>query len=117
MQVIDRINYVGDWLKVNGECIYATRTYFRHHEGTDLHFTRTKDRKHVYIISPKWPGEKLQSRLVKPRKGTAIRLLGLDRDLPWRQDGDNLVIDLPKELQDEAMRPCRQACAFRVESE
>ena len=116
-EMIDRVTHVGDWLKVNGESIFATRPYLRYHEGSDLRFTRTKDRKYVYIISLRWPGEKLQSRLVKPRKGSRIRLLGLDRDLPWRQDGDNLVIDLPEELQDEARRPCKQAYAFKVESE
>ena len=55
-QMIERVSYVGDWLKVNGEAIYATRPYLRYHEGKDLRFTRSKDKKFLYIISLKWPG-------------------------------------------------------------
>jgi alpha-L-fucosidase len=116
-ETIDRISYIGDWLKVNGECIFTTRPYLRYHEGKDLRFTRSKDKKYVYLISLKWPGETLQTRLVKAKQGSAIRMLGLDQDLKWRLEGENLVIDLPKELQDEADRPCRQAYAFKVESD
>ena len=116
-QMVDRVNYVGDWLKVNGECIFATRPYLRYHEGGDLRFTRTKDKKYVYVISLKWPGETLKTKLVKPREGSTIRMLGLDQDLHWHQDGDTAVIDIPREVQDERRRPCLQAYAFKVESE
>jgi alpha-L-fucosidase len=108
---------VGDWLQLNGEAIYATRPYLRYHEGSDLRFTRSKDKKYVYILSLKWPGDRLASKLVKAKQGSAIRMLGWDRDLPWRQVGDTLIVEMPKELQDGAKRPCQQAYAFKVESE
>ena len=44
-------------------------------------------------------------------------MLGLGQDLKWHKDGDALVIEMPKDLQDVAMRPCKQAYAFKVESE
>jgi alpha-L-fucosidase len=116
-EMIDRVNYVGDWLQVNGESIFATRPYLRYHEGKDLRFTRTKDKKFLYIISLKWPGETLQSKLVRVRAGSSIRLLGVDQELKWHQDQDGLTIELPKELQDESHRPCRQAYAFKVEAD
>jgi alpha-L-fucosidase len=116
-EMIERVSYVGDWLKVNGEAIYATRPYLRYHEGNDLRFTRTKDKKYTYIISSKWPGETLRSALVRAKKGTKVRMLGIDRDLAWRQDGRDVVIDIPADLQNESRRPCRQAFAFKVESE
>jgi alpha-L-fucosidase len=116
-EMIDRVSYVGDWLKINGQCIYATRPYLRYHDGADLRFTRSKDKKTVYIISLKWPGRTLQTKLVKPAPGSKIRLIGFAANLAWHRDGDNLVIDLPGELQDEANRPCKQAYAFKVESQ
>lgn len=116
-EMIDRVSYVGDWLKVNGESIYATRPYLRYHEGSDLRFTRTKDKNYVYVISLRWPGESLSTRLVKAKEGSKIRMLGVDRDLAWQQDATGLTIELPKELQDEAQRPCRQAYAFKVQSQ
>jgi alpha-L-fucosidase len=116
-EMIDRVTYVGDWLRINGECIYATRPYLRYHEGTDLRFTRTKDKRFVYVISLKWPGRTLTTRLVKAREGSPVRMLGLDQDLKWRQDDAGLVIDLPPELQDPARRPCQQAYVLKVESQ
>jgi alpha-L-fucosidase len=116
-EMIDRVSYVGDWLKVNGECIYATRPYLRYHEGTDLRFTRSKDKTFVYVISLRWPGETLNTRMVKAKEGSKIRMLGVNGELKWRQDATGLTIELPKELQDEAKRPCRQAHAFKIESQ
>jgi alpha-L-fucosidase len=116
-EMIDRVGYVGDWLKLNGEAIYCTRPYMRYREGTDLRFTRTKDRKYVYIISLKWPGETLTSKLVKAKEGSAIRLIGFNEDLKWRREGDSLSIEMPKALQDETRRPCKQAYVFKVEAE
>ncbi|SPE56921.1 putative Alpha-L-fucosidase [Verrucomicrobia bacterium] len=116
-EMIDRVSYVGDWLKVNSECIFATRPYLRYHEGDSLRFTRTKDKKYVYVVCLKWPGETLKTALVKAREGSAIRMLGLDQDLKWHKDGGTLVIEMPKNLEDAAMRPCKQAYAFKVESE
>ena len=68
-EMIDRVSYVGDWLKVNGECIYATRPYFRYHEGKDLRFTRSKDKSVVYVISLKWPGETLDDEVGQGQGG------------------------------------------------
>jgi len=102
---------------VNGEAIFATRPYLRYHEGKDLRFTRTKDKRFTYIISLKWPGEVLQSKLVRAEAGSSIRLLGVDQDLKWHQDQSGLTIELPKGLQDQAGRPGRQVYAFKVESQ
>ena len=116
-EMIDRVTYVGDWLKVNGESIFATRPYLRYHEGEGLRFTRTKDKKFTYIIALKWPGKILESKLVRAKSGSVIRLLGQDHDLKWQQDPEKLSIQMPEELQDETKRPCRQAYVFKVESQ
>ncbi len=51
-EAIRRLEYVGRWLEVNDEAIYATRPYKELREG-DTYYTRTKDNKHVYAISMK----------------------------------------------------------------
>lgn len=116
-KAVEDLKFAGDWLKVNGEAIYATRAYLRFHEGEDLRFTRSKDKKSVYIISLQWPGKTLQTNLVKPLPGSVIRMLGFDHDLSWHQDGDTASIEMPEELQDETKRPCNMAYAFKVESQ
>ena len=116
-EMIDRVTYIGDWLKVNGESIYGTRPYFRYAEGTDLRFTRSKDKKIVYVISLKWPGETLRTKLVRAKEGSQIAMLGLAEELKWSQEAEGLVIQLPAQLQEESKRPCRQAYAFKIESQ
>ena len=110
---------IGDWLKVNGEAIYATRAREGDlwKEGDDLRFTKSKDGKHVYAINMKWPGESLRLKTVRPREGSEIRLLGFPEPLKWTWDTDGkaLTIDLPKTLQEEAKRPCSHAFVLKIE--
>ena len=115
-EAVRRLDYVGRWLQVNDEAIYATRPWHTVQEG-DCYFTRTKDEKRVYAISMKWPGSSLTLESVRARAGSTIRLLGDDEDLAFRQDGTGLTIELPPRLQQPESRPCEQAYAFRIEPE
>ena len=109
------LEYVGDWLRVNGEAIYATRPWKIYKEGDDIRFTRSKDGKHVYAISLKWPGRQLALKNVLPRQGSEVFLLGTECPLAWRLDAQRgLVIEIPAKLQAEENRPCRQAYVFKV---
>jgi alpha-L-fucosidase len=115
-KAVEAVEYAGDWLKVNGEAIYGTRPWTYWKEGDDVRFTRTKDNRFVYAISLKWPGDTLALRSLRAKEGSAVTLLGFKEPLKWRNDGERgLVIEVPKELQDEAKRPCKQAYAFRIE--
>ena len=115
---VEKLDYAGRWLKVNGEAIYGTRPWVRYKEGENVRFTRSRDGKHIYGISLRWPGERLVLRSVRARDGSQIRLLGVEKPLSWRNDErEGLVIELPNELQTEANRPCKQAYAFRIEAD
>lgn len=115
-EMVERLAYLGDWLKVNGEAIYRTRSWKRWNEGKDIRFTRSKDDEYVYAISLRWPGETLVLRSVRPRPGSAITMLGAAQSLPWQMDeATGLAVAIPAALQDPANRPCRQAYAFRLE--
>ena len=58
-EMIQRLEYVGDWLKINGESIYATRPYRRWHDGKDIRFTRSKDGKYVLRDLPEMAGRQV----------------------------------------------------------
>ncbi|HEX4119069.1 MAG TPA: alpha-L-fucosidase [Verrucomicrobiae bacterium] len=112
-EMIDRLDYLGDWLAVNGEAIYKTRPWQRWNEGKNIRFTRSKDGKYIYAISLRWPGEKFFLHDVRPTEGSSIFMLGYDKPLQWNMGPEGLTISIPAELSSN--RPCRQAYAFRME--
>jgi alpha-L-fucosidase len=113
---IEQLEYVGDWLRVNGEAIYATRPWKHYKEGETIRFTRSKDHQYVYAVSLQWPGKELCLKQVRPREGSKIFLLGARNPLAWRVDSARgLVVEIPEHLQAEQDRPCRQAYAFKIE--
>jgi alpha-L-fucosidase len=108
----------GAWLKVNGEAIYATRPRDDSwSEGESIRYTRTKDKQNVYAIALQWPEHELLLTTVKPRPGSAIRMLGYSKPLSWKLDSARgLSIAIPAELQDPARRPCEYAWSFKIET-
>jgi alpha-L-fucosidase len=59
----------------------------------ELFFTRNEDT--LYAISPKWPdGDTLVIRDVHLEANSEVSLLGSSVELPWKQEGHDLVIDI-----------------------
>ncbi len=115
---VAQLKEVGAWLKVNGEGIYATRARegLLYAEGETIRYTHTKDQRIVYAFSLGWPASILTLKTVRARAGSKVRMLGFEKPLTWRNDGEKgLVIEIPPELQDENRRPCRVAYCFRIE--
>lgn len=113
-EAVRRLDYVGDWLQVNGEGIYGTRSWHKVKDG-DCYFTRTKDSRHLFAISMTWPGSSLKLDGVRARPGSTIRMLGDEGDLEFSQEEAGLIIDLPQRLQQPESRPCKQAYVFKIE--
>jgi alpha-L-fucosidase len=116
---VSQLKEVGEWLKMNGAGIYATRARDGElwSEGADIRFTRTKDKRTIYAFVLKWPGEKLLLRSVRPAEGSAVRMLGTDTPLKWTPQGPGVEIQIPPGLQDESRRPCRFAWCFQIRAE
>ena len=113
-QTVEILEYAGKWLQVNGEAVYGTRAWDVFSDGTDVRFTRTKDGRHVYAISLKWPGESLTLKALRAREGSQVTMLGVDTPLKWRQSREGLVIQIPDAIARN--KPCEQAYAFKVEA-
>ncbi len=114
--VVQRLQALGAWLKVNGEAIYATRVLPPHQEGS-VRYTRSKDGQFAYAICKEWPGTSLALKGVRAEKGARIFMLGAAEPLAWRQDGQTLAIGIPAAMQDEPARPCQHAWAIRIPME
>lgn len=109
----ERLKTVGEWLKTNGEAIYATRTWKEFRQGDDVRFTQSKDAKYVYAIALKWPGKSLVLHSIHAQQGSNVMMLGSNNPLSWHQDGNDIAIELP-ETPNEVPEP---AWAFRIEQQ
>jgi len=112
---------IGEWLKVNGEAIYATRPRpgQLRQEGEHIRFTRSKDNKTIYAICLAWPDRQLVLKTVVAEPNSKIFMLGYDKPLTWRQDAEQgLVIEIPAELDSHEFRlgyrPCKHAWSFKI---
>jgi alpha-L-fucosidase len=112
-EAVERLEYVGEWLRVNGDAVYNTRPLETFREGTDIWFTSSKDGRTVYAISLKWPGREFVARSIRPVAGSRVEMLGVQQPLNWRQQDDAVVVDIPDSIANH--KPCRQAYAFKFQ--
>ncbi|MCB1127803.1 MAG: alpha-L-fucosidase, partial [Verrucomicrobiae bacterium] len=129
---------LGDWLRVNGEGIYATRPWKVFGEGPtvepeggfsasgkflrleysaeDIRYTQSKDGRTLYAFTLGWPGGEIVFSAVKVRSAgpmARVRMLGGQEDLKYSlNDQGRLVVHLPD--LPEANRPARHAFGFEL---
>jgi alpha-L-fucosidase len=120
-EAIRQMKGAGDWLRVNGEAIYATRpregNLWSQGKSDDVRFTQSKDRRFVYAIFSRWPGTEVPPlRSVRPKNGSKVTLLGSDAVLPWKFDpAQGTIVYLPEKLQQANNRPCQYAWSLKIE--
>ncbi|NIM18320.1 MAG: alpha-L-fucosidase [Candidatus Aminicenantes bacterium] len=110
-----RLEEIGQWMNINGRGIYATRQWQRYEEGNHIRFACSKDRETVYVFLLKWPGKEIRVKSIKAKKNSKIFMLGNDTSLKWIQQGEELVIQIPKALQSPQNRPCQHAWTFLID--
>jgi alpha-L-fucosidase len=95
---VEILEYMGRWLKVNGEAIYATRPRHPYCQGDTLYFTKSKDSKILYAIHIGWPHNQVEINGINPLESSEIFMLGIQEPLPWRISDKKLIIKIPIEL-------------------
>jgi alpha-L-fucosidase len=120
----ERLQQMGEWLKINGEAIYGTsrwRTSSQWSEGKrdytnkggdpvlkitvdpdpgyavkEVFYTYNSNTNDLYAIFPKYPADKkLVLKDVNPASSTAVSFLSTGEKLQWQQQGDDITIALP----------------------
>jgi len=111
-ETVERLEYVGKWLRVNGEAIYNTRPRKTVREGSKVWFTTNKTGDLVYAISIGWPGPRFVINSVRALNGSKVFMLGGEKPLDWHQDSRGMVIEIPQSVAET--RPCDHAFAFKI---
>ena len=96
---------LGAWLDVNGEAIHGSRPWTRAasttRDGDAVRFTRNGAT--LYAIALRTPrGPQIGIRDLRIASASLVRRLGGHAPLCWRQDGDDLIVQLPAPLPESA---------------
>jgi alpha-L-fucosidase len=126
---IDGLKEIGKWMAVNKEALQATRPAPFVKGGTDnwkagtIRFTEKGQYLYAVELGNELDVENVSAEYedstppsapyvipgVKPLQGSNINMLGSGENLPWHQEGENVVIEtLPESL------PCDHAWSFKI---
>jgi len=101
----------GEWLSVNGEGLYSTRPWIRAEAVTtdliQVRFTQKAQILYAFILG-KPQGNQVAIKSLELDPSSSIELLGCSENLSWKQDGENLVITIPDNLEESS------AYAFKI---
>jgi len=110
---VEMLKKLGGWMKVNKEALAGAKPAPFETGGMEtwksgsLRFTEKDE--YLYAIELDKPAgiESIPGLRLKP--GAIVRMLGTNREIPWRQESDRLAIGpLPSKL------PCDYAWAFKI---
>jgi alpha-L-fucosidase len=91
----DRLRDIGNWLKINGECIYGTRPNAGVRSSIpEVRFTQKNGS--IYAICLKWPGQNLVLDGVDASSSVKVKLLGSSQSLEVRKNGNRILIETPR---------------------
>lgn len=106
----ERLKEMGEWLKVNGEAIYATQPWREVSDGEMVRYTSKGDS--VYAICLKFPGSELVLTVPKADGKVSAIMLGTETPLQCQYADGKLRIEIPSLSIDEL--PSRHAYVFKL---
>lgn len=114
----DMLKELGDWMKVNSECIYNTRAYKPYKVGK-IYYTKHKDGDFLYAVymadeDETTLPEKIMMYGVNLPGKIAISLLGSDLPVTWERSGKGILINIPDALISNP--PCKYAWCFKIKN-
>ena len=113
-QAYELFEEIGDWMKVNSEAIYGTRTLAPYKEGK-VCLTQKDDA--IYAIYLAEENEtsmpsKIWLSSITLEKNDELILLGTNHQLSWEKVGSGFVVEIPEKFQKTP--PCNYAWVIKI---
>jgi alpha-L-fucosidase len=113
---VQRMNEMGDWMRVNGEAIYGTRPIAPYKEGNVVFTRKGRNAYAIYLTAKE--GEGMPANIVfsglRPVPGSKVKLLGVKKTLSWQTDAAGLTtVAVPASIVKSP--PCQHAFVLRFE--
>jgi alpha-L-fucosidase len=109
------LEQVGDWIRVNGPAIYATRAMAPYKED-QVCFTAKKDGTFYAIYLPgkeeDHPPARISVSNLQPGPKAKVRMLGVKGDLKWEKTSKGFTVEIPEQVQNNP--PCREAWTLEI---
>ncbi len=100
---VTRLQEMGKWMDLNGECIYGVVSIPEYKEGEDIRYTQSADGKVLYAIALHQPATVFELNNVSPDKVARIELLGAKGKVKWKVNAQGgISITTPKNEGDFA---------------
>ncbi|HVM87142.1 MAG TPA: alpha-L-fucosidase [Puia sp.] len=111
-----RLKDIGAWMKINAEGIYNSKP-IAPYSSDHIYLTQAKDEKNIYAFYLSDKDEviltaeiKISNLIIRPK--SMIQILGMEEKLKWKQDGNNIIIQVPKKLQNKSAG--KYAVVFKI---
>ncbi len=113
-----RLEELGEWMDVNGEAIYGTRPVPPYKEAKTCFTSRSDGTVYALYLADEdeaIPPSKLMFYGFVPRKGSAVRMLGVREPVRWERSGKGVLLTLPAAALKNP--PCRHAWVFEMKTD
>jgi alpha-L-fucosidase len=99
--VYERLNEISGWMEKNRSAVFATRSAAPYHNG-NFYYTRSKDGKtlnvfHIDDQKEYQAPDVLTFSLPENFKPKALKILGINTKLTWKQTGTTVELKLPED--------------------
>lgn len=114
-KVVDSLKFAGQWLRTNGDAIFATRPRNPYREGDYVWFTQSKDHKTLYVFHRGIPGAQgLLLNSVTVQGLRKVDLMGCSQAVEYSNKEGRLWIAPPEKIWSEQNSPEMHMVVYRL---